>query len=79
MTHPEWGTKWSANAVPEEGPDHPEVQRRVRQRERRQRRRRNLRRVLFTVTLLLMAVIAGVAWVGVDALRARGELQAAAT
>ena len=45
---------------------------------RRRRRRSTVRRVLLTVALLLVVVIAGVAWVGVDAIRARGELKAAA-
>ena len=36
-------------------------------------RRRNLRRGLLVVALLLVVAIAGVVWVGVDALRARGS------
>lgn len=77
VTHPGTGTEGSAAGVPDDGPDQPDVHRRVRQRQRS--RGRTLRRVLFFVTLLLAVVIAGVAWVGVDALRARGELKAAAT
>jgi len=42
------------------------------------RRPRTLRRVLFTLVLLLAVVAAAVVWVGVDALKARGELQATA-
>ena len=42
------------------------------------RRPRTLRRVLLGILLLLVGVTAVVAWVGVDALRARGELKAAA-
>jgi hypothetical protein len=38
-----------------------------------------LRRLLFILTLLLAVVTAAVVWVGVDALKARGELKAAAT
>ena len=38
-----------------------------------------LRRLLFILTLLLAVVTAVVVWVGVDALKARGELKAAAT
>lgn len=78
MTHPGWGNQWSTAAVPDEGPEHPEVQRRMRQRERSHRMRRNLRWILLVVVLMLLVVIAGVAWVGVDALRARGELKTAA-
>ena len=42
------------------------------------RRPRTLRRVLLGILLLLVGVTAVVAWVGIDALRARGELKAAA-
>ncbi len=42
------------------------------------RRPRTRRRVLLGILLLLLGVTAVIAWVGVDALRARGELKAAA-
>lgn len=45
---------------------------------RDRRTRRTLRRVLLALLLLLVAAVAVVAWVGIDALRARGELTAAA-
>ncbi len=45
---------------------------------RRQRRSRTLRVVLIAVLLLLVGSIVAVAWVGIDALRARDELKAAA-
>mgnify|MGYP001795703532 CR=1 FL=1 len=64
-----------------DGPDEPEDERTMRHlaRQRRRYRRRNLRRFLLTVGLLLVIAIAGLAWVGMDALSARGELKAAAT
>jgi len=79
VTHPGWGTEWSAAALPEGGPDELDVERANRhlKRRRRRRRRRFLRWTLITVAVLLVVTIAGVAWVGVDALRARGELKAA--
>ena len=76
MTHPQWGTQWSAS-LPEESPYQPDAETRMRHRRRRQRRR-IVRWVLLAVALLVVVVIAAVAWVGVDALRARGELDAAA-
>jgi len=79
VTHPGWGTEWSAAALPEGGPDELDVERANRhlKRRRRRRRRRFLRWTLITVAVLMVVTIAGVAWVGVDALRARGELKAA--
>jgi hypothetical protein len=79
VTHPGWGTEWSAAALPEGGPDELDVEGGKRHLKRRRRRqlRRFLRWTLITVTVLLVVTIAGVAWVGVDALRARGELKAA--
>jgi len=79
VTHPGWGTEWSAAALPEGGPDELDVERAKRHLKRRRRRRirRFLRWTLITVAVLLVVTIAGVAWVGVDALRARGELKAA--
>ncbi|MHB8185489.1 MAG: hypothetical protein ACYDDU_05260 [Dermatophilaceae bacterium] len=79
MTHPEWGIERSGAPVPDEGPGHPQVRGSVRHRKPAQRRRHPLRWFLLAITLLLVVVIATVAWVGVDALRARGELEAAAT
>jgi len=76
VTHPQWGSQWSAS-IPEESPYQPDAETRMRHRSRR-RRRRIVRWVLLVVAVLLVVVIAGVAWVGVDALRARGELDAAA-
>ncbi len=80
MSHAGWGAKWSAAAIPEESPDEPDAERTMRhlKRHRRHVRRRILRRGLLVVSLLLVLAIAGVVWVGVDALRARGELKAAA-
>ncbi len=84
MTHPGWGTKWSdalPGDGPGDGPDEPDDERAMRHLERQQRRRssRILRWILFTLTLLLAVGIAGVVWVGVDAVSARTELKAAAT
>jgi hypothetical protein len=66
--------------VPKENPDHLDAERSTRhlKRGRRRHSRHILRRILLTVVLLLVVVAAGVAWVGVDALRARSELKAAA-
>ncbi|MGV8910682.1 MAG: DUF4012 domain-containing protein [Propionicimonas sp.] len=77
MTHPQWGTQWSAS-LPEDNPYEPDEATTRRQLKSR-KRRRNLRRTLLTVSLLLVVAIAVVAWVGVDALHARDELKAAAT
>ena len=74
MTRPTWEPGYSAAGVPEEGSVTS-----VRHRKPAQRRRHPLRWFLLTITLLLIVVIAAVAWVGMDALRARGELEAAAT
>lgn len=73
MTHPEWGEKWSSappmpdRPGPVSGAPGP-----------RRRRRRALRAVLPAVLLLLLLVAALLAWVGVDALRARAALEQAA-
>ena len=77
MSHAGWGAKWSAAAIPDESPDELDAARTMRHLKRR-RRRRNRRRVLLAVSLLMVVAIAAVVWVGVDALRARGELRAAA-
>ena len=73
MTRPTWEPGYSAAGVPEEGSATS-----VRHRKPAQSQHRARRRVLITITLLLIVVIAAVAWVGVDALRARGDLKAAA-
>jgi hypothetical protein len=80
VTHTGWGADWSANAIPEESPDDRDTRRSLQHKQRRRSRhlRRNLRRILFTVSLLLALAIAAVAWVGVDALKARAELKTAA-
>ena len=80
MSHPGWGTRWSSAEIPEEIPDELGAERSMlRLRARRRRRlRRAVRRVLLTVALLLVVLIAALVWAGADALRARGELQAAA-
>jgi len=77
MTHPGWGTEWHAAALPEENPDEIAADRAMRRLKRR--RRRILRVSLLAVGLPLAVVIAGVAWVGVDAVHARGELKTAAS
>src|SRR5665811_1491518 len=79
VTHVGSGTEGSATPVPGGNPGQIGVKRQEQEPRRSNRKRRTLRRVLFTVTVLLAIVAAGVAWVGVDALRARGELRAAAT
>jgi hypothetical protein len=79
VTHVGSGTEGSATPVPGGNPDQIGVNRPEQEPRRSHKRRRTLRRLLFTLTLLLIVVAAGVAWVGVDALRARGELRAAAT
>jgi len=76
MTHPGWGTEWHATALPEENPDEIAADRARRRLKRR--RRRIVRGTLLAVGLPLIAVIATVAWVGVDALHARDELNTAA-
>jgi hypothetical protein len=77
MTHPSWGTEWQAATLPKEAPDEIEAQRTMRRLKRR--RRLILRGSLLTVGRPLAVVIAGMAWVGVDGLHARGELKIAAT
>jgi len=62
VTRPGWGTDRTAGQA----------------RTRPWVRHRALRRALLTVALLLVVAGAAVAWVGVDALRSRGELRAAA-
>ena len=79
VTHVGSGTEGSATPVPGGNPGQIGVKRQEQEPRRSNRKRRTLRRLLFTLTLLLIVVAAGVAWVGVDALRARGELRAAAT
>jgi len=74
VTSPTGGPEYSATGVPEEGSATS-----VRHRKPAKRRRRPLRWILFGVALLLVVGIVAVAWVGVDALRARGDLKAAAT
>ena len=69
------GTARAVSEVPEEGPDGP----RAKQQRHGRRRRRSVRRILVVLGLLVVAVIAGLVWVGVDALAARDELKAAAT
>ena len=72
VTRPTWGPEYSATGVPEGGPD---VLRSERHRRPAQRKRHPYRWFLLTAALLLIATVA---WVGVDALRARDELNAAA-
>jgi hypothetical protein len=88
MTRRVWGAERPAAGLAEEAPDGPDARGPTRKRQRSRNRNRNhnrkhsrgrtLRRILLTVALLLVVVIAAVAWVGVDALRARDELKAAA-
>ena len=80
VTHPGSSAEGSGAPVPEDAPVHVDVMGSAPGRSRSSHRRsRTMRRVLFTLILLLVLVAAAVVWVGVDALKARGELQAAAT
>ena len=80
MTHPGSSAEGSGAPVPEDAPVHVDVMGSAPGRSRSSHRRsRTMRRVLFTLILLLALVAAAVVWVGVDALKARGQLQAAAT
>jgi hypothetical protein len=81
MTRRVWGTEPPAAGLADEDPHSPDTQGPIEKRKRsrnRNKRGRGLRRILLTVALLLVVVSAAVAWVGVDALRARDELKAAA-
>jgi len=80
VTHPGWGTQWSATAVPADGIDQSDLDTSPRgQRVRRRRRpvRHALRRGLLCAALVLAVLITWATWLGVDALHARGELKTA--
>lgn len=67
-----------ASRPPHQGPDHLEAKGAAGQRPRSRRRPGTAGKVLLGISLLLLVILAAVAWVGVDALHARGELKAAA-
>jgi hypothetical protein len=78
VTDPRWGERWSSVVVPARPPQHPDSEVRRRQARRQATSRRLLLWGVVTAAAAVVLVVVCAAWVGVDALAARDQLQASA-
>ncbi|WP_203757632.1 DUF4012 domain-containing protein [Cellulomonas chitinilytica] len=78
MTDPRWGDRWSSVVLPERPPQHPDSEARRSQARRKANRRRLVLWGVVGAAGLVVLVVVCAAWVGMNALTARDELQSSA-